>query len=104
MFLYTCSALYFLLGSDQLNSAQLSSVFCYSGPYNLSLSNLPLVYIPPYPRLYYGIEVINNPNIDLIFIIVTRMQSTTRNTAGILVLKSNPASHFCPGCAEQAQN
>ena len=28
----------------------------------------------------------------------------TRNDAGILVLNSDSESHFCPGCAEQAQN
>ena len=32
------------------------------------------------------------------------MQSLTRNTAGILALKCDPNSHFCPGCAEQVQN
>ena len=31
------------------------------------------------------------------------MKSPTRKSAGILVLNSNTNSHFCPGCAEQAQ-
>ena len=37
------------------------------------------------------IEYINK---DLIVIFVSRMQSTTRNTAGIFVLSNNPDSHF----------
>ena len=32
------------------------------------------------------------------------MQYLTRNDAGILVLNRDTASHFCPGCDEQAQN
>ena len=32
------------------------------------------------------------------------MQSPTHNTAGILVLNSDPDSYFFTGCAEQAQN
>ena len=32
------------------------------------------------------------------------MYSPTRNASYILVLNSNPNSHFCPGCAKQAQN
>ena len=32
------------------------------------------------------------------------MQYTTRNNAGILVLNSDPDSHFFPSYAEQAQN
>ena len=40
----------------------------------------------------------------LIFIIVTRIKSLTHNAVGILVLKKYPDSHFCSGCAEQAQN
>ena len=35
------------------------------------------------------IEVTNNMNIDLLFIIVTRIYCLTRNAAGILVLNRN---------------
>ena len=54
--------------------------------------------------MYYNIEVINNLNIDFIVIIVNRTQYPTNIDAGILVLKSNYDSHFCPGCADQAQD
>ena len=50
--LSACSAMYCLLWSDWLNLAQLCSFFRSSGPFNLALSNLPLVYISPYPSLY----------------------------------------------------
>ena len=45
--------------------------------------------------MYYNIEVINDFNIEFIFIAVNRTQYPTYNDAGILVLNSNP---------EQAQN
>ena len=32
------------------------------------------------------------------------MQSPARKVAGVLVLNSDPDSHFCPGCSEQVQN
>ena len=54
--------------------------------------------------MYYNIEVINHININFIVIATTRTQSPTRKGAGILVLNSDPDSHFFPGCAEQAQN
>ena len=44
--------------------------------------------------MYYDIEVINNPNIYFIFIIVTRTQTPKRNTAGILVLNRNADFNF----------
>ena len=110
-FLCSCSALLAPICTSCLcwlslaQLSQLSSVFRSSrssGPSNLSLSNLPLGSISPYPSLYYNIEVISNLNIDLIFIIVTIMHSPTSNAAGILVLNSDPDSYFCPGCAEQS--
>ena len=54
--------------------------------------------------MYYDIEFIKNINTEFIVIIFTRMQSPIRNIARILVLNSDPGLHFCPGCAEQAQN
>ena len=54
--------------------------------------------------MYYNIEVINNLNMGFIVIVVNIMQYLTRNDAGILVLKSDPDSHFWAGCAEQVQN
>ena len=54
--------------------------------------------------MYYNIEVINNINIKFIVIVVNKTQYLTRNDAGILMLNSDPDSHFCPGCAEQTQN
>ena len=54
--------------------------------------------------VYYNIEVINYTNIKRIFVDTTRMQSPTHNTAGILVSNRDLDSHFCSGCAEQAQN
>ena len=54
--------------------------------------------------MYHNIEVINDINIDFIFIVVTIIQSPAQNTAGILVLNSNSDSYFFPECAEQAQN
>ena len=53
--------------------------------------------------MYYNIEVINNINIEFIVIAVNRTQYHTWNVADILVLNIDPDSHFCPGCAEQAQ-
>ena len=44
--------------------------------------------------MYYDIEVINHINIDLIVIIITRMQSPARNATDILVLNSDPDSYF----------
>ena len=37
-------------------------------------------------------------------IIINRTQSTMQNAVGILVLKRYHNLHFCPGCADQAQN
>ena len=54
--------------------------------------------------MYYNIEVITNLNIYFIVIFVTIMQYPTCNYAVILVLNSNPDSHFCPGCADQEKN
>ena len=54
--------------------------------------------------MYSNIEVINNLNIEFIFIVFNITQYPNCNDAVILVLKSDPDSHFCPGCAEQAQN
>ena len=39
-----------------------------------------------------------------IVIVVNRTQYLTRNNAGILVLNSDPFSHFGSGRAEQVQN
>ena len=44
--------------------------------------------------MYYNIEVINNLNVDFIFIGTNRTQYLNRNDAGILVLNSDPDSHF----------
>ena len=52
----------------------------------------------------YEIEDSNSLNIYFIVIVVTRTPFLIINTAGILVFNSDPDSHFCPGCAEQAQN
>ena len=54
--------------------------------------------------MYYNIEVIININIEFIVIVVNITQYPIRNNACILVLNSDPDSHFYPGCAEQAQN
>ena len=54
--------------------------------------------------MYYNIEVINNNKIDFIVIVLNITQSLTHNSAGILVLNSDPDSHFFSICAEQAQN
>ena len=54
--------------------------------------------------MHYNIEVVNNLNIEFIVIVVNRTQYPTRNDAGMLVLNSDPYSHFFPGYAEQAQN
>ena len=54
--------------------------------------------------MYYNIEMINNINIEFIVIVFNITQYPTCNDAGILLLNSDPDSHFCPGCAEQAQN
>ena len=44
--------------------------------------------------MYYNIEVISNINIEFIVIVVNRTQYPTYNNAGILVLNSDPDSHF----------
>ena len=43
-------------------------------------------------------------NIDFIIIVVTRTHPSNRNASDILVLNIDPASHFCPVCAEKEQN
>ena len=101
-----CYDLHCSLGLSWLSLAyldQLCSVICLPGPSSLASNNLPLGSVSPSSSVYYNIEVIKNPNIDLIVIIFTRMQSPNRIAAGILALKSDPDSHSCPGCSEQAQ-
>ena len=44
--------------------------------------------------MYYNIEVINNLNIEFTIIVVNRTQYPTRNDTGILMLNSDPDSHF----------
>ena len=44
--------------------------------------------------MYYNIELTNNHNIGFIVIIVTIIQSSTRNAAGILVSNSDPDSYL----------
>ena len=44
--------------------------------------------------MYYNIEVINHINIEFIVIVFNRTQYLNRNDAGILVLNSDPDSHF----------
>ena len=90
------------LSLDQL--AQLCSVFGSSGRHNLFKKTYHYVTPRPSSTAYYNIEVINNLNIKFIVIATTRTQSQTHNDAGILVPNSDPDSHFCPGCAEQAKN
>ena len=83
---------------------QICSVFFSYGSYNWSKNNSPLSYTSTSSNMCYNIEVINNINIEFIFIIINRTNYLTRNNAGILVLNRYPDSRFCPGCAEQAQN
>ena len=54
--------------------------------------------------MHYNMEVINNLNIEFVFIVVNITKYPTHIDAGILLLNSNPDSYCCPGCAEQAQN
>ena len=54
--------------------------------------------------MYYDIEVINNININVVVIFITRTNDLMRDYEGTLVLNSYPDSHFCTGCAEQVQN
>ena len=44
--------------------------------------------------MYYTIEVINNINIEFIIIVFNRTQYPTCNNTGILMLNSDPDSHF----------
>ena len=44
--------------------------------------------------MYYNIKVINNINIEIIVIVFNRTEYPNRNDAGILVLNSDPDSHF----------
>ena len=102
-----CYDLHCSLGLSWLSLAyldQLCSVICLPGPSSLASNNLPLGSVSPSSSVYYNIEVINNLNIDVIVIIVARIQFTTCNNAIILVLNIYPDSSFCPGCVEQAQN
>ena len=102
-----CSALIVRTRSTWLGLVWISSLisdlsFAPLDPIIFLKNNLQLGYTSPSSSVYYNTEAINNINIDFIVIIVTRMQSPTRNAAGILVLCSDPDSHFFPGCAEQA--
>ena len=114
-FLSSCSSLLTTLftchldqiGLDRLSLDELTqfwSIFFSSGQSNFSSNNLPLGSNSPSSSVYYNIEVINKINIDFIVKIVTRIQSLTGNTEGILVLNSDPDSHLYPGCTDQAQN
>ena len=78
---------------DNLSLYQLThlcSVFCSSGPSDFSFLNLPFGSIYPSPRFYYNIEVLNNPSIEYIFIVIIRSQYLTRNNGVKLVLNSDP--------------
>ena len=83
---------------------QFCSIFCSCGPFNFSKKNVPLGSTSSSSNLHYNIEFINQINIEFIVNATTRMQYTTHNAAGILVLDIDPDSHFCSGCVEQAQN
>ena len=54
--------------------------------------------------MYYNIEVINKINLELLIIVVNRIQYLTRNNTGILMLNNDPDSHLLSGCADQTQN